>query len=146
MFLSLWLFWLIPSLCAKEQRVLMNSERSPYGDERYRKVQAPSSSCTQFSGRDSEVSFGVLRALGTCRETDWLCCLSALSGWATHLLSLWVIEGFTELGAVEWSLEEAEKHVKQILSLSFELCFSFCLYYPYIFLKICLNLQPQLNF
>lgn len=43
-----------------------------------------------------------------------------------------------ELGAVEWILEE-EEHVKQILSESSEMCFPFCLYYPYLSAKICLN-------
>ena len=50
-----------------------------------------------------------------------------------------------ELEAVEWILEE-EKHVKQILSESSEICFPFCLYYPYLFAKICLSLQVQVIF
>lgn len=48
-----------------------------------------------------------------------------------HSSCQWVIEGFTELGAVQWILEE-EKHVKQILSKSSEMCFPICLYYLYL--------------
>lgn len=53
------------------------------------------------------------------------------SGGTTLFLCQWVIEGFMELGAVKWILEE-KKHVKQILSKSSEMCFPICLYYLYL--------------
>lgn len=59
---------------------------------------------------------------------------------ATHLLYLWVGEGFAELRCGDF--RGLEKHVKQTFESS-ELCFPFCLYCPYLFSKVCLNFEAH---
>lgn len=54
--------------------------------------------------------------------------------------------GLHRAGAKEWVLEKEGNHVKQILSESFESCFPFSLYYPYLFSRVCLNFQAQIFF